>query len=76
MNQHAFLPAHELAQRIRRKEVSALELLDHYLARIDRLNPAIRAVPVLDAERARQRAHEATRHGPKACRGARCTACR
>ncbi|HYJ98617.1 MAG TPA: amidase family protein, partial [Burkholderiaceae bacterium] len=59
MNELAFLPAHELAQRIRCKDVSALELLDAYLARIERLNPAIRAVPVLDAERARQRAREA-----------------
>jgi amidase len=59
MNDLAFLPAHELAQRIRRKQVSALELLDLYLARIQRLDPAIRAVPVLDAERARQRAREA-----------------
>jgi amidase len=59
MNELAFLPAHELAQRIRRKQVSALELLELYLARIDRLDPAIRAVPVLDVERARQRAREA-----------------
>ena len=59
MNELTFLPAHELAQRIRRKEVSALELLDLYLARIERLDPSIRAVPVLDAERARQRAREA-----------------
>ncbi len=59
MNELAFLPAHELAQRIRRKEVSALELLDGYLARVARLNLAIRAVPVLDAERARQRARDA-----------------
>ncbi len=59
MNELAFLPAHELARRIRCKDVSALELLDAYLARIERLNPAIRAVPVLDAERARQRAREA-----------------
>jgi amidase len=59
MNDLAFLPAHELARRIRRKEVSALELLDHYLARVARLNPPIRAVPVLDAERARERARAA-----------------
>ncbi len=59
MNELAFLPAHELAQRIRRKEVSALELLELYLARIQRLDPAIRAVPVLDPDRARRRAREA-----------------
>lgn len=55
----AFLPAHELARRLRRREVGALELLDHYLARVQRLNPRLNAVPVLDAERARERAREA-----------------
>ncbi|MBL8343487.1 MAG: amidase [Rubrivivax sp.] len=55
----AFLPAHELARRLRRRELSALELLDHYLARIERLNPRFNAVVVLDAERARARAREA-----------------
>jgi Asp-tRNA(Asn)/Glu-tRNA(Gln) amidotransferase A subunit family amidase len=29
----ALLPAHELARRLRRREISSLELLDHYLAR-------------------------------------------
>ncbi|MCW5659557.1 MAG: amidase [Burkholderiaceae bacterium] len=59
MNELAFLPAHELARRIRRKGVSALELLELYLARIERLDRAIRAVPVLDAERALERARQA-----------------
>ncbi|HET9205973.1 MAG TPA: amidase family protein, partial [Burkholderiaceae bacterium] len=59
MNELAFLPAHELARRIRRKELSALELLDQHLARVDRLDRAINAVPVLDAERARERARAA-----------------
>ena len=31
MSDLAFLPAHELARRLRRRELSALELLDHYL---------------------------------------------
>ena len=59
MNELAFLPAHELARRIRRRDVSALELLDLCLARIHRLDAAVRAVPVLDAERARERARAA-----------------
>lgn len=59
MDPLAFLPAHELAQRLRRKEVGALELLEHYLARIERINPSLNAVVVLDAERARQRARQA-----------------
>jgi len=59
MDELAFLPAHELARRIRRQQVSALELLDGYLARIARLGGAINALPVLDAERARDRARAA-----------------
>jgi amidase len=59
MDEIAFLPAHELARRIRRKQISALELLDLHLARIQRLDRAINAVPVLDPQRARQRAREA-----------------
>jgi len=55
----AFLPAHELARRLRRREIGALELLERYLARVARLNPQLNAIVVLDAERARQRAREA-----------------
>ena len=35
----AFTPALELAQLIRRREVSPLELVEIYLERIGRLNP-------------------------------------
>jgi amidase len=42
-----------LAGAIARKEVSSRELLELYLDRIDRLNPAINAVVTLDADRAR-----------------------
>ena len=59
MNDLALLPATELARRIRRREVSAVELLQMYLARIERLNPRVNAVVVLDAERALQRAKAA-----------------
>ena len=59
MNELAFLSAHELARRIRRMEVSALEVLDLHLSRVDRLDGAIRSVAVLDAERARERARAA-----------------
>ncbi len=59
MSNIAFLPAHELARLLRRREVSSVELLDLYLARIQRLDPQFNAVPVLDAERARQRAQAA-----------------
>jgi len=55
----ALQTATELAQRLRRRELSAVELLRHYLGRVERLNPALNAVVVLDAERALQRAKAA-----------------
>jgi amidase len=36
-----------------RRATSARELLDHYVARVERLNPALNAVVTLDVERAR-----------------------
>lgn len=59
MDELAFLPAHELARMLRRKQVSAVELLQLYLGRIDRLGRAINAVVVVDAERALLRARAA-----------------
>jgi amidase len=56
MSDLAFLPAHELARRIRRKQVSSQELLAMYLDRISRLGGPVNAVVVLDAERATARA--------------------
>jgi amidase len=55
----ALQSATEMARRLRRRELCAVELLQHHLARVERLNPAINAVVVLDAERALQRAREA-----------------
>ena len=55
----AFQSASELALRLRRRELSSVELLQHFLRRIERLNPTINAVVVLDAERALQRARGA-----------------
>jgi amidase len=48
--------AGDLAAALRRREVSSVELLDAYLARISRLNPTVNAVVTLDEDRARQRA--------------------
>jgi amidase len=55
----AFLPAAEAARRLRRGEVSSVELLQHLLARIERLDGALNAVVVRDFERALARAREA-----------------
>jgi amidase len=54
MSDIAFRPAHALADAIRRREVSSRELLDHYLARVERLNGSLNAVVTLDVEEARR----------------------
>jgi len=56
-----FLPAHRLAALIRRRSIGCLELLDSYLKRVERYNPKLNAVIVLDTERARKRARAADR---------------
>ncbi len=55
----AFCSATELARRIRRREISSLELTDHYISRIERLDNEINAVVVRDFERAREAARAA-----------------
>jgi len=55
----AFQPARALAAAIRRREVSSRELLEHYLDRVEALNPPLNAVVTLDAEGARQAADAA-----------------
>jgi len=59
MTDLALLPATELALRLRRRELSALELLQHHLRRVERLNPALNAVVVFDTDAALQRARAA-----------------
>lgn len=61
----AFRPAHRLARMIRDGRVGALELLDHYLARVKRLDGDLGAVCVLDVDRARKRARAADRAAAK-----------
>lgn len=48
-----FATATELVAALTAKDLSSRELLDHYLARVERCNPALNAVVVLDVERAR-----------------------
>ncbi|MCU1669824.1 MAG: Amidase, Asp-tRNAAsn/Glu-tRNAGln amidotransferase subunit [Blastococcus sp.] len=52
-------PATELAGLLRTREISARELLEAHLDRIDRLNPGINAVVTLDADGARAAADAA-----------------
>ena len=54
-----FRPATELATMLRAREISARELLEAHLDRIDRLNPTVNAVVTLDAEGARAAADAA-----------------
>ncbi len=60
------LTAIELAQRIRKKQVSARDVMSAHLARIERVNPKINAIVTLVADRAMAdaaRADEKQAHG-------------
>jgi len=59
MSEWAYKSAVELTAAIRERKVGALELLDHYLARIERFNPKLNAVIALRLEHARERARAA-----------------
>ncbi len=56
-----FLSARQLATRIRQRKIGCLELLEHYLDRMERYNPLINAIIVTDVEAARKRARAADR---------------
>jgi amidase len=55
------LTATELAARIRRRELSASEVVGAHLARIEAVNPAVNAIVTLDVAGARRAAAEADR---------------
>lgn len=59
MDQIAFSDATSLAARIKKKEISSVELLEHYLARVDKYNPAINAIIVTQLDKSRVRAKAA-----------------
>ena len=52
MSDLALRPAHALAAALRRRDVSSRELLEHYLARVERLNSPLNAVVTVDADSA------------------------
>lgn len=56
MDKVIFWPAHAMAEAIRRRDVSSVEVLEEHLSRVSKLNPALNAVISLDVERARARA--------------------
>ena len=59
MQELAFLPAHEMAERVRLRDVSAVELLEAHLQQVARNNVRLNALVTLDEARARARAREA-----------------
>jgi amidase len=54
-----FQSALHIAAQLRRRELSAVECLEYFRARVERLNPALNAIVVLDWERAYQGARHA-----------------
>ena len=61
MTDIAFAPARKLASMIRNKKIGALELLDHYIARIEKYNSKLNAIIAADFDSARKRAKGADR---------------
>jgi amidase len=61
MTDIAFAPATRLASMVRRKKIGALELLDHYIARVEKYNPKVNAIIATDFDGARKRAKAADR---------------
>jgi Asp-tRNA(Asn)/Glu-tRNA(Gln) amidotransferase A subunit family amidase len=59
MNDLTFLSAVAMAERIRRKQISPVELLEAHLAQIEKLNPRLNAFVQVDEERARRAARDA-----------------
>src|SRR6185369_12236385 len=59
MHDIGFETAAQLAAAIRDRRMGSLELLDHFLARVERHNPGLNAIVTLDADRARERARAA-----------------
>jgi amidase len=57
----AFWSAKRLAGHLRRRKIGCLELLEHYLARVERYNPRLNAIIVKDFDTARKRARAADR---------------
>ncbi len=52
-------PAWRLRQMIVAKQISPVEVVDHFLARIDRFNPTLKSFKYIDAEGARAQAKKA-----------------
>ena len=56
MSELHYATAIELAAKIKAREISAVELLDHFLGRVEKYNPQLNAIIWMDADGARIRA--------------------
>ena len=72
----AFRSATALAAAIRAREVGSRELLEHYLKRAERHNPALNAIIVAISTAQDSAPTRPTRHSPAARPGVLCMACR
>ena len=61
MTELFYLPATELARRIRTKASSPVEVMEAHLERVGKVNPVLNAITHLDADRARRSAQQAER---------------
>ena len=61
VNDLVFLPATEIARRIREKHISALEVVDSFFQQIERHNAQVNAIVTLDNDCAREWARVADR---------------
>ena len=61
MNLDTFAPATAMLEALHEGRISAVELLDLHLRRIERYNPPLNAIIAIDPERARREAAEADR---------------
>jgi len=59
VNKLMFLPAVTMAEQIRNKKISPVEVVEAHLAQIEKLNPQLNAFVQVDAERAKRAAHDA-----------------
>jgi amidase len=59
MSSLSFQSAKQLAKAIQDKQISSLELLEHYIERVERLNPGINAIIYTDFDNARVKAKQA-----------------
>jgi Asp-tRNA(Asn)/Glu-tRNA(Gln) amidotransferase A subunit family amidase len=59
MSELTFLAATTMAEQVRQKKISPVELVDAHLAQIEKLNPKLNAYVQLDADGAREHARRA-----------------